>query len=121
MKRQTIRVPNEGDIIRLQYIGGVSKTIEHLAIVLTPSNYNQQLGVMRCSPINSEQTQTQGLFVALANHTNIAGVVDCRYVNTVNLYSPDYQYGYIETVPSILLNEILARIVSPYNLPFAFV
>lgn len=118
--KQEIQVPHKGDIIRLQYIGA-NETMEHNAIVLTPSNYNQRLGVMRCSPINSEQTQTQGLFVALANYANIQGAVDCRYVNTVNLYSPYYQYRHIGTVPDILLNEILARIVSPYNLPIAFV
>ena len=113
-------IPQKGDIIHLQFdpSAGYEMKGKHYALVVSPNRFNERGLVVVCpiSQGNAEVHRTQGLIVSLAGcGTHTQGAVHCQHFKSLDWRIRNAQYK--ESVPSYLLDEVLARLAALLDLP----
>jgi len=104
-------VPARGDIVWLQFTphAGHEQAGRRPAVVVSPLEYNQKVGLCLCCPVTS-RVKGYPFEVELPSGLEIAGAVLCDQVKSVDWKAR--RASLIVALPALLIREVQARIIA---------
>lgn len=104
-------VPARGDVVWLQFTphAGHEQAGRRPAVVVSPAEYNQKVGLCLCCPVTS-RVKGYPFEVELPSGLEIAGAVLCDQVKSLDWKAR--RASLIATLPPLLIREVQARIMA---------
>ena len=107
---------NRGDIYMVSFdpTSGHEQRGHHPVLIVSPNAFNQATNLPVILPITNGGAFAQRLgFAVPLNGTKTTGIVRCDQPRVIDLTAR--QGRKVETVPGIIMNEVLARVVTLFE------
>lgn len=102
-------IPKRGDIIFVNFSpqAGKEQAGRRPAVVLSPLEYNQKVGLALCCPITN-QVKGYPFEVALPKKSAVTGVILCDHIKSIDWKERGASFAM--TLPQPILQDVLAKI-----------
>jgi mRNA interferase MazF len=104
-------IPDRGDLVWINFSPqeGHEQAGRRPAVVLSPKRYNERLDLALFCPVTS-QVKGYPFEIKLPDEAKVQGVVLCDQMKNLDWQARKIKF--IETVPSAILEEILAKAIT---------